>query len=87
MNREESNGDLTLFLFLELIEQLGEGKIGTGNSELLEQYILPTGRPQFNIVITWPIEKKPQKELPVYSYVETGDVSSETQVVSVLTVD
>ena len=61
---------------LELIDLLGEGRIGTGDPQLIERYVRPTGKPQFSIVISWPAGKQPPHEQLVYLSGGTVDVAT-----------
>jgi hypothetical protein len=65
----------------ELINLLGEGIIGTDDENVLGQHIRPTGKPQFNVLISWPVGKRPPGEFPVYSYIRTTENISQKQVI------
>ena len=68
----------------EIIQQLGNAKIGTDDERILDHIIRPTGKPQFSIKIYWASAKPPPKSVPIMLYSSLTNHVEEHQKVHVL---
>lgn len=68
LRRDELHGSLNS---CEMIKRLGNGKIGTDNNKIIDDFISPAKNPSLVIRIHWPKGKHPESEVQLYTRQET----------------